>query len=156
MPILIVGGKVTRGSHSSLEQGKITGLTRTFPNMFLQQNIPVRCYYPQARAKSSLSSTSKHIIVQGAVLRTKHEHCILFIGDIVLGPGYNIVAGPTSDLIRSVYLRQRQKKEIVSISCTSACVCNERNFTRNHKLVYVLHIFYQWTMKILTWNNNLA
>lgn len=110
-----------------LKQGKITSLTRTSPspNIFLQQNIPVRCYHPQARPQlvnTPLSSTSKHAIVQGAILRTDHEHCILFIKDIVLGPGYyNIMAGLTFDivLIHSVYLRQRKKKEIVSISCTS-------------------------------------
>ncbi|KIK40522.1 hypothetical protein CY34DRAFT_13649 [Suillus luteus UH-Slu-Lm8-n1] len=69
-----------------------------------KQNIHVRCYYPQGHphlSKTPLPSASKHVIVQGTILRIENEHCVLTVKDIAFGPSDNVVAGPTSDVISS-------------------------------------------------------
>jgi hypothetical protein len=69
-----------------------------------QKNIRVHCYYLQGHpwlSKTPLPSASKHVVIQGTVLRIEQERCVLAVKDIAFGPADNVIAGPTSDVVSS-------------------------------------------------------
>ncbi|KAG2744317.1 hypothetical protein P692DRAFT_20838257 [Suillus brevipes Sb2] len=103
LPMLIVAGKVSR-SNFALEQDHGFDIDISQYVFAPQQNIRVCCYYPQGHprlSKTPLPSASKHVVVQGTILRIENERCILAVKDIAFGPSDNIVAGPTSDVVSS-------------------------------------------------------
>ncbi|KAG2365898.1 hypothetical protein BDR07DRAFT_1480782 [Suillus spraguei] len=69
-----------------------------------KKNIRVHCYYLQGHpwlSKTPLPSASKHVVIQGTVLRIEQERCVLAVKDIAFGPADNVIAGPTSDVVSS-------------------------------------------------------
>ncbi|KAG2745966.1 hypothetical protein P692DRAFT_201055985 [Suillus brevipes Sb2] len=103
LPMLIVAGKVSR-SNFALEQDHGFNIDISQYIFAPQQNIRVRCYYPQGHprlSKTPLPSALKHVVVQGTILRIENERCVLAIKDIAFGPSDNVIAGPTSDVVSS-------------------------------------------------------